>query len=250
MELACRAYGVVGLMLIFCGISLAQGGPPMITDDTATVSKGHFEINTGFTMEFDADGRLWAAPLIDFNYGTSNRTQINVVIPYLVLHNNGQPGVRAFGNTNVSLKWRFRDGDEKGRLSVSVDPRIAFNTPGSDAQRLGIVERGPAFQLPLQFEMHWAKTGVNGNVGYRFKRGEDEIFYGVLLGREFKRFDLLAEIAGIGTRRHFDDRKLAFNLGTRIPITKHAAWMMSAGRSLRPGHDPTFIGYAGVQWTF
>ncbi|HEY2847937.1 MAG TPA: hypothetical protein VGI80_08965, partial [Pyrinomonadaceae bacterium] len=43
----------------------AQGGPPLITDDTETVPKGHYEINTGFTMEFTKDGHVWGTPSID-----------------------------------------------------------------------------------------------------------------------------------------------------------------------------------------
>jgi hypothetical protein len=210
----------------------AQGGPPMIT---GTVEKGHFEINTAFTMEFGADGRLWGTPLIDFNYGTSRNTQLKIEIPYYVLHNYGQPGVRGLGNTNIGVRYRFRDGDEKGRLALSMYPQVEFNTPGSAARRNGIVDRGPEFLLPLQWEMHWGKTGVNGDAGYRFKRGEDEMIYGVLVGHEFKRFN---------------DSEVVYNFGTRIPMTKHATWIMSAGRSLRPGHDPRFIGYAGIQWTF
>src|SRR5436190_11575670 len=139
MESLSRAWITTVLALLFCGVTCAQGGPPMITDDTATTPKGHFEINTAFTTEFDANGRLWAAPLIDFNYGTSKNTQIYVVVPYLVLHNYGEPGVNGVGNTVVGFKWRFRNGDEKGRVALSMDPRIACNTPGSDARRLGIV---------------------------------------------------------------------------------------------------------------
>lgn len=227
----------------------SQGGPPMITDDTGTVPKGHFEINTAFTMEFGADGRLWGTPLIDFNYGTSKNTQLKIEIPYLLLHNNGQP-VRGLGNTNIGVRWRFRDGDEKGRLALSMYPQIEFNTPRSSARRKGIVDRGPEFLLPLQWESHWGSIGVNGDVGYRFKRGEDEVIYGVLVGREFKKFDLLAEVHGTGARRHLNDSEVVYNFGTRLPFSKHATLIMSAGRSIRPSRDPRFIGYAGIQWTF
>ncbi|PYS98225.1 MAG: hypothetical protein DMF63_16350 [Acidobacteria bacterium] len=245
-----RTISAIAYLLFVAAAWFAQGGPPMITDDTGTVAKGHFEINTAFTMEFGEDGRLWGTPLIDFNYGTSKNTQIKVEIPYYVLHVNGQAGVQGLGNTNVGVRWRFRDGDEKGKLALSLYPQIEFNTPGSAARRVGIVDRGPEFLLPLQWEMHWGKTGVNGDVGYRFKRGEDEAIYGVLIGREFKRFDLLAEIHGTGSRRHLASGEVVFNIGTRVPLTKHATWIMSGGRSVRPGHDPTFVGYAGVQWTF
>ena len=237
-------------MLLICPVAFSQGGPPMITDDTGTVEKGHFEINTAFTIESGTEGRLWAVPLIDFNFGTSRNTQLKIEIPYYVLHNHGQPRVSGLGNTNIGVRWRFRDGDDKGRLALSMYPQIEFNTPGSRARRLGIVERGPELLLPLQWEMHWGKTGVNGDVGYRLKRGDDEMIYGILMGREFKRFDVLAEIHGTGPRRHLNDSEVVFNFGTRIPLNKHATWIMSAGRSIRPGHDPTLVGYAGVQWSF
>ena len=244
---------LITVALTLCSIAVsarAQGGPPMITDDTGTVEKGHFEINTAFTMESGADGRLWGTPLIDFNYGTSKNSQLKIEIPYYLLHNNGQPGVRGLGNTNIGVRYRFRDGDEKGHLALSMYPQVEFNTPGSAARRNGIVDRGPEFLLPLQWEMHWGKTGVNGDMGYRFKRGEDEMIYGVLVGHEFKRFDLLAEIHATGARRHLNDSEVVYNFGTRIPMTKHVTWIMSAGRSLRPGRDPRFVGSAGIQWTF
>ena len=242
---------VAAIVALFANIlASGQGGPPMITDDTGTVEKGHFEINTAFTMEVGEDGRLFGTPLVDFNYGTSKNTQLKIEIPYEVLHNNGQPGIRGLGNTNIGVRYRFRDGDEKGRLALSVYPQIEFNTPGSAARRLGIVDRGPEFLLPIQWEMHWGKTGLNGDVGYRFKRGEDEAIYGVLVGHEFKKFELLAEVHGTGPRGHLGDSEVVFNAGTRIPLTKHATWLMSAGRSIRPGRDPRFIGYAGVQWSF
>lgn len=242
---------ILGAISLLFGLNaLAQGGPPMITDDTGTVEKGHFEINTAFTLEVGADGRLWGTPLIDFNYGTSKNTQLKIEIPYEVLHPNGQKSVYGLGNTNIGVRWRFRDGDEKGRLALSMYPQIEFNTPGSPARRLGIVDRGPEFLLPLQWEMHWGKTGVNGDVGYRFKRGQDEVIYGVLVGHEFKGFDLLAEIHGTGERRNLNDSEVVYNFGTRIPLTKQATWIMSAGSSIRRSHDPKFIGYAGIQWTF
>src|SRR3954469_24704671 len=122
MKSLSRAWITIVFALLFCGAMCGQGGPPMITDDTATTPKGHFEINTAFTMEFGADGRLWGTPLIDFNYGTSRNTQIKIEMPYLVVHNNGQPSAHAFGNTNVGVRWRFRDGDEKGRLALSMYP--------------------------------------------------------------------------------------------------------------------------------
>jgi hypothetical protein len=233
--------------------SYAQGGPPMITDDTGTVPKGHFEINTAFTMEFTKDGHLWGTPLIDFNYGTSKHTQVKVEIPYVVQKEFGTSRpLRAWGNTNIGVRWRFKDGDEeKHTWAVSMYPQIEFNTPGSSARRLGIEDKGPMFLMPFQFEKKISKNwGFNGDAGWRFNRGEDEAIYGGVFGREYKKVDLLFEAHATSPAQHWGDTEAVFNIGTRIPMTKHATWIMSAGRSFLGNRDPQFIGYAGVQWTF
>src|SRR4051812_48275961 len=112
-----------GLVLGLAPNIRAQGGPPMITDDTGTVPKGHFEINTAFTMEFTKDGHVWGTPLIDFNYGTSKHTQIKIEIPYIVEKNFGASRIRALGNTNIGVRWRFKDMDEDKRTwAVSMYP--------------------------------------------------------------------------------------------------------------------------------
>jgi hypothetical protein len=41
-----------------------------------------------------------------------------------------------------------------------------------------------------------------------------------------------------------------YNFGTRIGMTKHTTFLMSAGGSLRRNFDPRFIAYVGVQVTF
>jgi hypothetical protein len=253
--------------------SYAQGGPPMITDDTETVPKGHYEINTAFTMEFTKDGHLWGTPAIDWNMGLTKHTQLKVEIPYLVQKNFGEPQVRAWGNLNVGVRWRFHDADEEEqpetgeqgiahsrrgsgetknrKWAISVYPQIEFNTPGSRARELGMEDRGPMFLLPFQFQTkineHWS---FNADAGWRFKRGEDEAIYGGVFGREYKKFELLYEAHATSPARNFGDTEAVVNLGTRIPMTKHTTFLASAGRSFLGSRDPQFIGYVGVQWTF
>lgn len=243
-------FGVLVLMQVVT--ALAQGGPPMITDDTGTVPKGHFEINTAFTMEFTNDGHLWGTPLIDFNYGTSKNTQLKVEIPYLIQKNFGQPQFHALGNTNIGVRWRFKDMNEDKRTwAISVYPQFEFNTPGSRARALGIEDRGPMFLLPFQFEKKLNKDwSFNGDVGWRFKRGEDEAIYGGVFGREYKKADLLFEMHATSPAGHWGDTEAVFNIGTRIPMTKNATFIGSAGRSFLGSRDPQFIGYVGIQWTF
>lgn len=242
----------VGALLIIwvcCGVSFAQGGPPMITDDTETIPKGHFEINTAFTFERTADGRLFGTPLIDFNYGLSSRLQLKIEIPWLVLHNHGQRGVNGAGNLNIGMRWRFRDECEHHRVALSIYPALEFNIKNSSVRK-GLVDKGPEFLLPLQWQTTVGKFGINGDVGYRFKRGTDEMIYGVGIGREFKRFELLGEIHGTGPTRSLSDSEVVYNLGSRVPLTSHTTLLLSAGKSLRRHFDPRFIGYLGIQVNF
>src|SRR6476620_2976935 len=70
--------------------AFAQGGPPMITDDTETVPKHHFEINTALTMERGRDGTVYSVPDVDFNYGLNKRMQLRIETPWVLIHNNGK----------------------------------------------------------------------------------------------------------------------------------------------------------------
>ena len=235
---------------LFASGAKAQGGPPMITDDTETVPKGHWEINAAFTIERGSDGRMFGAPLLDVNYGLSKNLQLKVEIPWLVLRNHGQRAINGLGNTNVGIRWRFRDEDEHHRVAVSIYPQIEFNNPTSSRRR-GLVDKGPEFLMPLQWQTQVGKFGINGDVGYRVKRGADEVIYGVLVGREFKgSFELLAEIHGTGPRVHLNESEVVFNLGIRAKLNDHFTFITSAGKSVRRHVDPRFIGYASFQITF
>ena len=228
----------------------AQGGPPMITDDTETVPKGHWEINTGLTVERDADGRLFELPLMDVNYGLSERMQLKVEIPWVVRHKNGQPGIRGLGNTNIGVRWRFRDEKAHHRIALSIYPAFEFNNQTSSVRR-GLVDKGPQFLMPLQWQTKVGKFGINGDIGYRFKRGPDNVIYGVVVGRELNgSIELLGEIHGEGPRAHLGDSAVVYNLGSRVKLTSHMTLIMSAGRSVRRNFDPRFIGYGGMQITF
>ena len=107
------------------------------------------------------------------------------------------------------------------------------------------------FFMPFQFQKKLSKNwSLNTDAGWLFKRGEDEFSYGGVVGREYKKLELLYELHATSPSHHFGDTEAVFNLGTRIPMTKHATFIGSAGRSFLGSRDPQFIGYAGIQWTF
>jgi len=240
---------------LFIGAALiqqanAQGGPPMITDDTETVPKGHFEINTALTVERGGDGSVYETPLVDFNYGLNKRMQLKVEMPWVIVHNNGTNTIGGAGNINIGMRWRFRDETDTHRLALSIYPQVEFNTIQSSV-RNDIVEKGPSFLMPLQWQTAIGKWGINGDVGYRFTRGTDELIYGVVVGREInKRVELMGEWHGEGPRNSLSQQAEVYNFGTRIGMTNHTTFLFSAGSTLRRHFDPRFIMYTGVQVNF
>ncbi|HQZ81910.1 MAG TPA: hypothetical protein PLR83_01700 [Pyrinomonadaceae bacterium] len=249
-----RRYLSVSVILLSLGIASvaakAQGGPPMITDDTGTIPTGHWEINTAFTWERNAEGALYGIPLLDVNYGLSKNAQLKIEIPWVVGHANGGRAIGGVGNTSIAIRWRFRDEREQHRIALSIYPAFEFNTSDASVRRR-LVDKGPELLLPLQIQTQVGKYGINGDVGYRFKRGTNELIYGVVIGRTFKnRVDLLAEIHATGPTARLRASEVVYDLGSRIRMTRNTTLLVSAGRSLFNGRDLRFIGYLGIQTTF
>src|SRR5215470_14934711 len=81
-----RAVALLMLLLAAPPASLAQGGPPMITDDPGTPGPGNWEINIAATAAHW--GRIvegeW--PLLDLNYGVGSRIQLKYEVPWVTQH--------------------------------------------------------------------------------------------------------------------------------------------------------------------
>src|SRR6266446_5335818 len=109
------AYGAVALaVLVASEAAFAQGGPPLVTDDPETPVDGHWEINLA-TIGSHTSGR-WAiaAPDADINYGWGEHVQLKLDIPWLFVHEAGQPWKSGLGAPDVGVKWRFIDIEDSG----------------------------------------------------------------------------------------------------------------------------------------
>ena len=62
----------------------AQGGPPMLTDDPGTPAAGHTEFNLAITLERRPHVQAWMLPELDYNYGFTDRFQVNFLTSYNV----------------------------------------------------------------------------------------------------------------------------------------------------------------------
>jgi len=60
---------------------IAQGGPPLITDDPETPGNGHWEINVAWKLSQKQNERLFAIPLLDINYGSASTFSLRPKFP-------------------------------------------------------------------------------------------------------------------------------------------------------------------------
>ena len=225
------------------GAAVAQGGPPLITDDPGTPGDGNWEVNLAVEYERSRRERLLEAPLLDVNYGLGERLQLKAEVPWVFGEDReADERLSEFGGAEFGVKWRFLDEDAAG-IAASVYPQLELDWPGV------------RFLLPVQVARHFGPWGVGGEVGYNVVEGdEDEWVYGVAASYEAsERLELVGEVHGEADA-DFDEDQLVFNLGFRYGLTDDLALLFAAGRSLRESgggdDEPDLLLYGGLQFTF
>ncbi len=230
---------------------LAQGGPPLITDDPGTPGDGNWEINLAFSAEKRRAERSYESPLLDINYGLGDRIQLKYEVPWLVIEECSRHTRAGLGNSTLGAKWRFFEQDRR-RIDMSIYPQLAFNSSGSAADR-GLVDKGIEFVLPFQVEKSFGPISLNPEFGYAFHEYDDnEWIYGLAMGYEASsRLELLGEVSGM-TGQDFDNDELVFNIGARWELNEINTFLISAGRSFRDSasDEPEFLLYTGIQFNF
>ena len=145
---------------------------PFYTDDPAVTERGvvHFE----FYNEYDA---LQSAQYPDLrqntanykiNYGLAHHLELDLDFPLLaILRTAGTPGSTGFGDTDMGVKWEFRQASPDSHLpALAASLYLEFPT-GSVRRQLGsgLTDYWLNFitQEPLT-----AKTHLNTNLGFLF----------------------------------------------------------------------------------
>jgi hypothetical protein len=229
---------------------LAQGGPPLRTDDPATPGPGVWEVNLAVAGEWAAGGASIEAPLLDFNYGIGERFQLKFELPWMTVLEEGEAARSGLGNSTIGLKWRFLD-QAFHQVDLSLYPQLEFNNPTSSAER-GIVDRGTAFILPVQLERAIGPLSLNPEVGYIVTESDEAWLYGLAAGAApLEGIELLAEIHG-GATADFRDDLLVFQAGGRWALSPRCIVLAAAGRGIRHPRsgEIKLVGYFGVQILF
>ncbi len=246
------ALGFIGVILLAANarIALAQGAPPLLTNDPGTPGAENWEINLG-TMPVITDATTQVqVPQFDINYGVGEKIQLTFEVPVVWQSAAAQPNATGWSNIYAGLKWRFLDHGDKG-WNVSTFPQFEFGgTPA--AVRTGIAIPGTRLLMPVEVEHALGPIGVDVEGGYYFPLSADareERILGFAFGHFFTpKFQAVGEI--------YDDKVMAaplhsttFDAGGTYVFHKGLQLLFMAGRSFNgnASGQPEFLAYLGVR---
>ena len=241
---------LAGLMLL-AGSALAQGGPPMVTDDPDTPGDGHWEINLGAIQQRTAGRREVAAPDADINYGWGDHIQLKADIPWVFAKDDGQQTQSGLGQGNFGVKWRFVDEDKAG-YSLSTYPQYT-RTLVSSSNRRGITSPEHSFFLPLEMA---ADVGggfsLAAEVGRNFVSGpgsNNQWVAGFVLAH-----DCAEGVQCLGELHQTQspgEHQTLVNLGLHWKLEEHLTLLAAAGREFGTKSDDQLksLVYIGLQFT-
>jgi hypothetical protein len=228
--------------------ALAQGGPPMITDDPGTPGDRKWEINLAVAFEHRSNETAYDLPAVDLNYGVGERIQLTLQTASVLLKRSDHGPIGGLGGSEAALKWRFLD-QEKSGFDMSTFPRVIFNVTQSSVRR-GLAEDGTRFQIPFQMAKSFGRLHIDGEFGpLASSVGRSEWLYGMVGGLDVaKPTMLMAELHGT-SRMNFTRDVLTVNIGLRHQFSETRILIASLGHEVRtPDDQPlALIGYCGVQ---
>ncbi|MDD3179307.1 MAG: hypothetical protein PHQ04_03040 [Opitutaceae bacterium] len=239
------------LALSFAPALRAQGGSPMLTDDTGTPGAGKWELTTAFTTERRSGERVSELPAMEIKYGLGKRIELAYGLSYLGKSVDGEPRTTGLGNSVAGMKWRFYDAGEDGLLA-SVTPELEFNNPGSRSDERELVEHGTVIVLPFQVQKVFGPVDVNVDFGREFTNSDDSWFGGLCVGHAIgEKVELAAELH-VATDEDVGRSALTANVGIRIAVMENSELLIALGRELHNHFEPkvTLLGYLGWNQAF
>jgi hypothetical protein len=243
-----RRFSLIALLLFASRLCLAQGGPPMITDDPGTPGNGKWENNLAIAFSHVPNEWSLDAPAIDLNYGWGEHIQLTLQSSAALLKRTDHGLIGGVGGTEAAVKWRFLDEEANG-VDLSMFPRILFNVVHSSVRR-GLAEDGTRFQIPFQAAKKFGPIDLDLEFGPLINSaGPGELIYGLVGATDLsKATSLMAEVHAT-SRTNFSRDVVTLNVGIRHKLTEHAVWLGSLGHEVHSGEDAplALIGYCGVQ---
>jgi hypothetical protein len=199
------------------------------------------------STEPGTDARLYLSPLVDVNYGLSDRVAVSLTWPYLVRHATPGPSGAAIGRPEIGVKVLAVDR----RVRVSTYPILCLRPyPGSSTSW---VSNQTALLLPVQASTSLGQVTVSSEIAYQVTSGDDNTWaYGATLGRPLtERLTAIAEIRSTGTPSLSPEATLV-NAGAVLSMHDHLALLVSGGRFVNdtPPSLTPWLAFVGVQVTW
>jgi len=246
-----RLLTLCGLALL-AGSAMAQGGPPMVTDDPGTPGEGHWEVNIGAIQSRTNERRELAAPDADINYGWGDHLQLKADIPWVTAKDEGEGSRSGLGDGDFGVKWRFVDEDKAG-YALSTYPQYTRNLLDSSKRR-GITSPGHAFFLPLELSADiGGGFSLAAEVGRNFVSGgedaDNQWVAGFVLAHDCAEgVECLAELHQTQSP---GEHQTLVNFGLHWKLEESLTLMAAAGREFGTRTDDQLqsLVYIGLQFT-
>jgi hypothetical protein len=208
--------------------ALAQGGPPMVTDDPQTPGDGHWEVNLGNIGSRTPEGWLIEVLDADINYGWGDRTQLRFETPWNAAQ-QGSHWTNGLGTTLLGVKWRFL-GDEPTGWTGSIYPQLGINLNPGSAMR-GLANPGKSLLLPVESATHLGPIDLDVELGRSLaQQGPAEWVAGLILAHSFAPgLECMLETRARVSR---ESTETLVNLGSRWEISKGLTLLGAAGREI------------------
>jgi hypothetical protein len=228
------------------GWALAQGGPPLVTDDPETPEDGHWEINTAAIYARSHDRKDLALPDADINYGLGGHIQLKLDVPWAWSRDDGDPWKSGLGATQVGVKWRFIDLEKAG-FSMSTYPQFTWNPLSSSARR-GIASSDKEFFLPVEVATEAGGVGLDAELGRNFVQNQPDEWElgGIVAPKCTEKIECLLEVHETwSTGVH----QTLVNVGARVKLNDHATLLGAVGREFGTSTDDQrhVLVYLGIQ---
>ena len=242
-----HAQALVALLAFVAMGALAQGGPPLVTDDPGTPGAGKWEINVA-AIATRAPGR-WEidAPHLDLNYGLGSRIQLKLEAPWVFVRDSGESWKSGLGRGNAGVKWRFI-GDDDSKFSMSTYPQYTWNILSSSARR-GLTEPGHEFLLPVELATKLGGVAVDFEAGRNFvSDGPNEWVAGAVVAPQCsEKVQCLFEVHE--TWSH-DEHATLVNVGMRWKVRESMSLLAAIGHEFGTASDDKrrLLAYLGVQF--
>ncbi|MFI5263337.1 MAG: hypothetical protein ACHQM6_02345 [Candidatus Kapaibacterium sp.] len=235
-------------IIIISNVTFAQGGPPMLTDDSGTPGDGNWEDNFAFVFNGSRNSYTKDFPVADLNYGVGSRIQLKTEIAWVA--GNGEPLSGKFDYISPGLKYRFLDEKEDG-VSFSTFPSITASFQPEDKNKTA--EFG--FFLPFEISKEFFGFSLNAQAGYRLMGKRSGWAFGLVACHDLgSTTALLLELHSTLDRPEGQasfDGETFLDLGAQINLSEHFTILTAIGKSLTSpslsSADANVYGYFGLQ---